>query len=123
MKIISLLSFLGATALVPSIVCAAQSSAGVGPSFKGPIGLQLYSLRADFSNNVPDTLAKVRGFGFKDVELAGTYNLTPEKFKALLAVNGLKPVSGHLSYDRYREDVDEVAVDVKATRRDVGRGG
>ena len=114
MKIISLFSLLGAVVLAPSIVAAAQRPVGVGASFKGPIGLQLYSLRADFSNNVPGTLARVRGFGFSNVELAGTYSLTPEKFKALLDANGLKPVSGHFSYDRYRDDIDGVVRDAKA---------
>src|SRR5262249_3114730 len=110
----SLLSFLCAFAFAPAMVFAAQPSVGVGPSFKGPIGLQLYSLRADFSNDVPGTLAKVRGFGFNNVELAGTYNLTPEKFKALLDANSLKPVSGHFSYERFRDDPEGVLRDAKA---------
>src|SRR3954471_8808047 len=53
--------------------------------FKGPIGLQLYSLRADFAKNVPSTLDKVQAFGIKYVELAGTYNLTADQFKKELA--------------------------------------
>src|SRR5262249_42104324 len=113
MKIISLLTLVGAVGVVPSIFAAAQRNVGIGPSFKGPIGLQLYSLRADFSNDVPGTLAKVRGFGISDVELAGTYNLTPEKFKALLEANGLKPVSGHFSYERFRDDPEGVLRDAK----------
>ncbi len=92
----------------------APTRAGIGPSFKGPIGLQLYSLRADFAKDVPGTLPKVRRFGIENVELAGTYNLTPEKFKALLDANHLKPVSGHFPYERYRDDVEGVARDAKA---------
>src|SRR5687767_9882538 len=79
---------------------AGKFSVGVGPSFKGPIGLQLYSLRGEFTRNVPATLEKVKGYGFKIVELAGTYNLSPEKFKEMLDANGLKPVSGHFSFER-----------------------
>src|SRR5260370_11220788 len=93
---------------------APSTRAGIGPSFKGPIGLQLYSLRADFAKDVPGTLPKVRRFGIENVELAGTYNLTPEKFKALLDANHLKPVSGHFPYERYRDDVEGVARDAKA---------
>lgn len=92
---------------------AATAAVGTGPSFKGPIGLQLYSLRADFSNNVASTLAKVHGYGFTRVELAGTYNLSPQKFKELLDANGLKPVSGHFPYDRYKDDVEGIAKDAK----------
>lgn len=82
--------------------------------FKGPIGLQLYSLRADFAKDVPGTLEKVRAFGIKNVELAGTYNSTPAQFKAMLDSNRLKPVSGHFPYERYRDDLDGVVRDAKA---------
>lgn len=82
--------------------------------FKGPIGLQLYSLRADFAKDVPGTLQKVPAYGIKNVELAGTYNLSPAEFKAMLAANKLKPVSGHFPYDRYRDDLEAVVRDAKA---------
>ena len=82
-------------------------------SFKEPVGLQLYSLRAQFTQNVPASLAKVRDFGFKEVELAGTYNLSPEKFKAMLDEYKLKPVSTHFPFDRYVSDLDNVVKDAK----------
>jgi sugar phosphate isomerase/epimerase len=93
---------------------ADKPSAGVGPHFKGPIGLQLYSLRAQFSNSVPATLDLVRKFGIEHVELAGTYNLPAEKFKEQLAAKGLKPIAGHFPFERYRDDVEGVARDAKA---------
>src|SRR6266705_250416 len=58
----------------------AKRKTGIGPSFKGPIGLQLYSLRDQFAKDVPGTLAQARDFGFQYVELAGTYGQPPEKF-------------------------------------------
>src|SRR5216117_751505 len=102
--------------LLPSIpaFAADKHATGVGPDFKGPIGLQLYSLRAQFSNSVPITLDQVRRFGIEYVELAGTYNLSPEKFKEQLAAKGLKPISGHFPFERYRDDVEAVAHDAKA---------
>jgi sugar phosphate isomerase/epimerase len=105
---------LALTSVAAAAADAPSARAGIGPSFKGPIGLQLYSLRADFAKDVPGTLPKVRRFGIENVELAGTYNLTPEKFKALLDANHLKPVSGHFPYERYRDDVEGVARDAKA---------
>lgn len=87
---------------------------GVGPSFKGPVGLQLYSLRADFAKDVPSTLDKVRDFGFKYVELAGTYGLPPEKFRAMLKERGLVPIAGHFSYEQYMKDPESVANEAKA---------
>jgi sugar phosphate isomerase/epimerase len=82
--------------------------------FKGPIGLQLYSLRADFAKNVPSTLDKVQSFGIKYVELAGTYNLTADQFKKELANRKLKAISGHFPYERYKDDPEGVARDAKA---------
>ncbi len=79
--------------------------------FKGRLGLQLYSLREQFAKDVPGTLDKVRDFGFKYVELAGTYGLSPEKFKDELDARGLKAVSGHYPYERFRDDLDGIVRD------------
>jgi sugar phosphate isomerase/epimerase len=86
---------------------------GTGPSFKGPVGLQLYSFRAEFTRNVPSTLEKVRALGIREVELAGTYNLSPERFSAMLRENGLDPVSGHFPYERLKSDPQGVAREAK----------
>jgi sugar phosphate isomerase/epimerase len=95
-------------------VNASDKSAGIGPSFKGPVGLQLYSLRAEFTRNVPSTLEKVKSYGIKYVETAGTYGLSPAKFRELLKSNGLEATSGHFPYDRYRDDLDAVVQEAKA---------
>jgi sugar phosphate isomerase/epimerase len=105
---------IGSLALIQTPVVAAEKSAGTGASFKGPIGLQLYSLRGEFTMNVPATLEKVHGFGFHYVETAGTYNLSTDKFKELLDANHLKAVSGHFPFERYRDAVEDVARDAKA---------
>jgi sugar phosphate isomerase/epimerase len=96
-----------------AVIVVATAETGRSAHFKGPIGLQLYSLRADFSKDVPGTLEKVRAFGIKNVELAGTYNSTPAQFKIMLDSNRLKPVSGHFPYERYRDDLDGVVRDAK----------
>jgi sugar phosphate isomerase/epimerase len=93
---------------------AAEKNVGTGASFKGPIGLQLYSLRAEFAKDLPATLDKVKSYGIKYVETAGTYNLAPVQFKEMLESRGLQPVSGHFPYDRYRDDIEGVAKDAKA---------
>jgi len=92
---------------------SSKSKAGIGPSFKGPIGLQLYSLRDQFAKDVPGTLAKVQDFGFTYVELAGTYGNAPEKFKQMLAERGFKPVASHFPYEKYRDDVESIAREAK----------
>ncbi len=83
-------------------------------SFKGPLGLQLYSLRNELAKDVPGTLDKVRDFGFEYVELAGTYGMKPEKFKAELKARGLKPISAHLPYERFRDDPESIVKEAKA---------
>lgn len=97
-------------------VVMGQAGDGVGTSkcFKGPVGLQLYSLRDQFKADVPGTLDQVKAFGFVEVELAGTYGMTAEAFCQELKSRGLTPVAAHFPYDRYRDDPEAVAVEAKA---------
>ena len=98
------------------LACAVAFTAvsTLAASFKEDVGLQLYSLRDQFNKDVPGTLPKVKAFGIKKVELAGTYNLAPEKLVALLKLNGLDPVSGHFPYDRYEKEPEAVAAEASA---------
>jgi sugar phosphate isomerase/epimerase len=93
---------------------AADKAVGTSKSFKGPTGLQLYSLRDAFKTDVPGTLDKVKAFGFVEVELAGTYGMTAEKFCQELQSRGLVPIAAHFPYDRYRDDPEAVAAEAKA---------
>ncbi len=102
------------TLFFSSLLAVASAFSASAAGFDEPIGLQLYSLRADFTKNVPAALEKVRSFGIKHVELAGTYNLSPEKFKSMLDENGLKPISGHFPFARYKTDPEGIAKDAKA---------
>ncbi len=91
--------------------CFAEDA--TSPGNDKPIGLQLYSLREQLAKDVPGTLAEVKSWGVKNVELAGTYNLTPEQFRAQLDAAGLRAVSGHFPYERFRDDVEGIARDAK----------
>jgi sugar phosphate isomerase/epimerase len=107
-------SSVGMIVLALSITsCSTAKQVGVGPSFKGPVGLQLYSLRDSFAKDVPGTLDKVRAMGFTYVEPYSTHGLTPEQFRAELDKRGLKAVSGHFPYDRFAKDPEGVARDAK----------
>jgi sugar phosphate isomerase/epimerase len=77
------------------------------------IGLQLYSLRAQLQTNIPATLDEIKSWGITNVELAGTYNLTPEQFKAQLDERGFNAFSGHFPYARLRDDIEGVARDAQ----------
>ena len=97
----------------PHTTFTQQVPAGTGSSFKGPVGLQLYSLRDQFKKDLAATLDQVRSFGITNVELAGTYGLTPEKFKAELDARKLKAVSAHFSYEQCRDKIEDVAREAK----------
>ncbi len=87
---------------------------GTGVHFKGPVGIQLYSLREQFRTNQPNATAIVQGFGIHEVELAGLYNWKAEAFRDLLKGAGLDPVSGHFPYTRFKNDPDGIATEAKA---------
>jgi sugar phosphate isomerase/epimerase len=98
------------TGILPGALAA---PAGTGPNFKGPLGLQLYSLRDQFAKDVPGTLDNVRDYGFRYVELAGTYGLKEDEYKAMLQARGLTPIASHYPFERYRDDVEGIAREAK----------
>lgn len=104
---------LGGSALVLGIAMAAD--VGAGKSFKGPTGLQLYSLRDMLKKQGPlAVLDKARAYGFKYVEVSGMGKLTPAQFKTELDRRGLVPISSHFPYERLRDDIEGVAREAKA---------
>ncbi len=111
--VLALTALIGCRSASNSAGPAVKHGVGTGSGFKGPIGLQLYSLRAEFSRDVAGTIEKVRNYGIRDVELAGTYGLPAEKFRGMLAAAGLNPVSGHFPYERFRDDPEGVAKEAK----------
>jgi sugar phosphate isomerase/epimerase len=56
-------------------------------------GFQLYSLREQFKTDVLGTLAKIKNWNIREIEGVGTYGLSQDEFKMLLAQNNLKIVS------------------------------
>ena len=101
----------GAMALAVSTLLIAPARGG---SLKeSEIGLQLYSLRAQFQSDPMKTFDELKAFGVKNVELAGTYQLSPAKFKEQLDAHGLVGISGHFPFDRLRDDPEGVARDAK----------
>ena len=93
--------------------CVALTWPANAETFKGPVGLQLYSLRDQFKQDVGKTLDQVRAFGITNVELAGTYGLSPEKFKEQLDARRLKAISAHFSYEQCRDHIDDVVREAK----------
>jgi len=94
---------------------ASRTVHGQGPlkhPATGIIGLQLYSLRHLFEKgDIAGTLALVRGWGFTDVEAAGTYKLAPSDFAAQVKKAGLRIASTGADFDLLAKDVGTVIKD------------
>ncbi len=74
------------------------------------IGIQLYSLRNEFSNDVPGTFEKIGNWGIKYLEDGndGTYGYPMEEYKAMMAKNGLKMVSVSAPFDELEKTPESV---------------
>jgi sugar phosphate isomerase/epimerase len=92
---------------------AGANGAGTSKSFHGPVGMQLYSLRELFAANVPFGLQMTRGFGFQEVELAGTYGLKAELFRDMLLRAGLRPVASLVDYQLLDSSIDQAIAEAK----------
>jgi sugar phosphate isomerase/epimerase len=103
-----LLSFAAPTRL-------AAESVGTSPSFKGPVGLQLYSLRDQLKQQGAAALDFVKDQGFVEVEigLESHYGLTAEAMKAALDARGLKPIAAHASLDFILNQTEKAVAEAK----------
>jgi len=64
-----------------------------------PVGLQLYSVRADCGRDLPGTIAAVAKMGYKGVEFAGYYGRTAKQLRKMLDDNGLLCCGTHTGLD------------------------
>ncbi|MVM31011.1 TIM barrel protein [Spirosoma sp. HMF4905] len=99
-------TFLLAGLLLCSLVALAQKPA--------PVGLQLYSFRTQFAQDVPGTMAKVKQMGFREAEIAGTYGLSLPDFRKLLDQNGIKAISTGASFEDLDSNVPKIIAEAKA---------
>jgi len=97
--------------LLSLVILATTAIAG---DFSGEAGLQLYSLRDSFKKDVPGSFDKVKAFGIKEVELAGTYDLSTDAILKQLGARGLKPISIHFQYGALEKDLAKCVADAKA---------
>src|ERR1051326_2538313 len=87
------------------VLSTGARGADLSGDFKGPLGLQLYTLRESFKTNVPVTLDKVKALGFTEIEGGGDYGLGLEKFNTLLQERGLKMVRAGFGYEALKKDI------------------
>jgi sugar phosphate isomerase/epimerase len=66
--------------------------------------LQLYTLRSLMARDMDRTLSAVAEIGYREVEFAGLYGLTPRQMKTKLDALGLRATSSHQSVAEVRGD-------------------
>lgn len=67
------------------------------------IGLQLYTVRGRMASDPVATLREVAGVGYREVETAGLFDLSPEQFRSALDEAGLVSPAGHFPINAVRE--------------------
>ncbi len=98
-------------ALIPTAATSLIAASTI--DYKDHLGLQMWSLRATSKESVPAALDLAKGYGVKEVETAGTGNLTVEQFAAELKARGLTAVSAHTGYDAMKKDTAGIIRDAK----------
>jgi sugar phosphate isomerase/epimerase len=102
-------AFLATLSLLP-IVDPSAVSAGAR---LGPIGLQLYTVRAAMARDVEGALARVAALGYEEVEFAGFFGLSPARIRQALSAAGLRAPSAHVPFDEVARDPERVAADLR----------
>ena len=102
----ALFSFLATALCFTSF--AADRAPGTGPSFKGPLGLQMYSLRFYSPSNLVAKLDKVKEWGLTTIEGgAPGRGMSPDEFKKLLEERGIKVVSTGADYNGMKTNLEQ----------------
>lgn len=99
--------------LLPVLTFLLAAVSVAAADFRDHLGLQLYSLRAQTKESTTGALDLAKSYGIREVELAGTGNLTPEKFLEELKSRGLVPVSMHAGHAQLDKDLAAVVRDAK----------
>jgi sugar phosphate isomerase/epimerase len=82
--------------------------------FRAPVGVQLWSFRAQADSDLPAALAMTRRMGFTHVETAGLYKMTAAQLADALRAAGLRATSMHVGYDDFKNHPDQVVANAKA---------
>ena len=71
-----------------------------------PLGVQLYTVRQVAEKNLPETLKKIRGIGYDEVETyGGSYMYPAAQLKYMIEQAGLRAPSGHFDYNTLLEQL------------------
>ena len=70
------------------------------------LGYQIYSARDVAEKDLLGVCEKLAEFGYDGVEFAGFYGYSAEQVKEILVKTGLEPVSSHVPYASFVEDME-----------------
>ena len=108
------LRFLGVAVIATSSLFASHHKSAEHAPLADQLGLQLWSLKAQFEADVIGTLDVVGSYGLPYVETAGTNGMVPEQYQAELVKRGVKVASAHVQYDALVKNFEAVLLDVIA---------
>ncbi|MBN1361737.1 MAG: sugar phosphate isomerase/epimerase [Sedimentisphaerales bacterium] len=80
-----------------------------------PVGLQLYSVRADCARDLPGTVAAVAKMGYDGVEFAGYYEYSAQDLRKLLDDHGLKCCGTHTAMETLSDENLEATIEFNRT--------
>jgi sugar phosphate isomerase/epimerase len=92
-------SFLGKVTGGVAAVSALRGIVDVEAGAKPPLGLQLWSVRAQLDNDLPGTLRQIKAWGIDEVEAAGFHGRTATDFAARLGDAGLRCRAMHVDWE------------------------
>ncbi len=81
--------------------------------FSQEIGIQLYSLRNQFNDNIENTIKIISDWGINIVEGGDSYGISDERFIKLLDKYNIKTVAIGASYDNLRDNIDDIISEAK----------
>jgi sugar phosphate isomerase/epimerase len=80
---------------------------------KVPLGIQMWTVKAEAEKDLEGTLKKLFALGFREIEFAGYYDKTAADLGKLLKGIGLTPVSTHAGADDIAAKPDQIIADAK----------
>ena len=115
---------LGASALAPSVVRAAERAhqRAAGRAHPGSsamhlrgVGIQMYMMRDEMRADLDASLARVARLGYEEVEWWGTWGRTPAQLRTLLDGIGLRVPTSHVGSDALEPAALDATLDNAAT--------
>lgn len=88
-----------------SALYAENVGVGTNEDFRGPVGLQMYSLRSISEKDGVESAVKLAAeMGFKYIEASRSFDLTIEEYQALLEKYGLKAGAKNWGVDMFQSE-------------------